>query len=149
MDALFRIQKKSLQILFGDREEFLNKFCTAARTRPFGEQYLSNSFYELEHSKPLFNENNIMNFKNQYIYMTLNELLLNISNPVLNNEIKLSNHRKVLKNTRKACKFSVCAQLEYAVYSISLIGTITHSLSSLTGPAEHCAGGSLPISFNS
>ena len=36
-DALFRIQKKCLQILFGDREAFLDKFCTAARTRPFGE----------------------------------------------------------------------------------------------------------------
>ena len=45
-DVLFRIQKKCLRIYFGDREAFLDKFCTAARTRPFGEQYLSKSFYD-------------------------------------------------------------------------------------------------------
>ena len=93
-DALFSIQKKYLRILFGDREAFLDKFCTAARTCLFGEQYLSKSFYEREHSKPLLNENNIMNFKNLYVYMTVNKLLkiIKYQQPtVLNNEITLSN----------------------------------------------------------
>ena len=43
-DKLFRIQKKCLRILYGDREEFINKFCTAARTHPYGEQLLDNTF---------------------------------------------------------------------------------------------------------
>ena len=77
-DTLFRIQKKCLRILYGDREEYVNKFCTAARTRQYGEQLLDNTFYEHEHSKTLFNENGIMNFKNLYTYMTSNVLLKNI-----------------------------------------------------------------------
>ena len=93
-DTLFSIQKKCLRILYGDREEYINKFCTAARTRPYGEKLLDNTFYEREHSKPLFNENGIMNFKNLYTYMTTNELLkiIKYQQPiVLSNELKISN----------------------------------------------------------
>ena len=93
-DTLFRIQKKCLRILYGDREESINKFCSAARTRPYGEQLLDNTFYEREHSKPLLNENGIMNFKDLYTYMTKNELLkiIKYQQPiVLSNELKISN----------------------------------------------------------
>ena len=69
------------------------KICTASRTRPYGEQLLDNTFYERERSKPLFNENGIMNFKNLYTYMTTNELskIIKYQQPiVLSNELKIS-----------------------------------------------------------
>ena len=93
-DVLFRIQKKCLRVLYGDREAYINKFCTAARTRPYGEQRLSSAFYEREHTKPFFNKNGIMNFRNLYTYMTSNEFLkiMKYQQPtVLSNELKISN----------------------------------------------------------
>ena len=32
IDKLFRLQKRCIRIIFGDREKFLDKFCTVART---------------------------------------------------------------------------------------------------------------------
>ena len=54
--------------MFGDREKFLDKFKTCARTRPFAEQRLSNVLLIKEHSKPLFNSNGILTLKNLYFY---------------------------------------------------------------------------------
>ena len=39
-DKLFRVQKHCLRILFGNREEYLDKFNTCARTREFEAQRL-------------------------------------------------------------------------------------------------------------
>ena len=32
IDTIFRLQKKCIRILFGDRDQFLDKYCTAAQT---------------------------------------------------------------------------------------------------------------------
>ncbi len=68
---VFNAQKHCLRILFGDREAYLDKFKTSARSRSTGEQILGHEFYELEHSKPLFNQLGILNVYNQYNYHTL------------------------------------------------------------------------------
>ena len=51
IDRIFTLQKSAIRYLFGDYESFLDKFNTAARTRPFGEQCLSANSYCKEHTK--------------------------------------------------------------------------------------------------
>ena len=54
--------------MFGDKEKYLNKFKTCARTRPYDNQKLASEFYKKEHTKPLFNKNSIMSVYNLYFY---------------------------------------------------------------------------------
>ena len=68
---VFNAQKHCLRILFGDKEAYLEKFKTSVRTRPMQEQILGQEFYELEHSKPLFNEQDILTLYNLYNYHML------------------------------------------------------------------------------
>ena len=75
IDKLFRLQKRCIRIIFGDREKFLDKFCTAARTRVFGSQSLGASFYNKEHTKPLFTDNSILTVHNLYIYLSCTEFM--------------------------------------------------------------------------
>ena len=75
IDTLFRLQKRCLRILFGDYENFLDKFCTSARTRIFGSQILDAAFYSREHTKPIFSKNNILTVHNLYTYLTCTEFM--------------------------------------------------------------------------
>ena len=75
IDKLFRLQKRCIRIIFGDREKFLDKFCTAARTRVFGSQSLGASFYSKEHTKPLFTDNSILTVHNLYTYLSCTEFM--------------------------------------------------------------------------
>ena len=81
---LFKLQKKCMRILFGDKEAYLNKFRTCARAREFGNQILGQEFYERESSKPLFNKHSIMNVRNLHIYHCCNEIfkILKYRNPI-------------------------------------------------------------------
>ena len=63
------------KILFGVKETYLNKFKTRCRVRPYDHQKLENSFYEKEHSRPIFNEKCIMTVHNLYVYHCSNETL--------------------------------------------------------------------------
>ena len=71
---LFRIQKKCLRIMFGNREAYFDKFKTCARTRPFGSQILGPEFYSQEHSKPLFNKHEILTVHNLHAYHCITEI---------------------------------------------------------------------------
>ena len=68
LDPLFKAQKKCIRIMFGDKEAYLDKFKTCARARPYENQILGSEFYIKEHTKPLFNSNNLMNVYNLYFY---------------------------------------------------------------------------------
>ncbi len=68
---VFNAQKHCLRILFGDKEAYFDKFKTSVRTRPLLEQILGQEFYELEHSKPLFNKRDILTVYNLYNYHML------------------------------------------------------------------------------
>ena len=70
IDKLFRLQKRCIRIIFGDREKFLDRFCAATRTRVFGSQSLGASFYSKEHTKPLFTDNSILTVQNLYTYLS-------------------------------------------------------------------------------
>ena len=74
-DKLFRVQKHCLRILFGDREEYLDKFNTCARTREFGTQKLGPEFFCKENSKPIFQKLKILAFSNIYNYQACLEVL--------------------------------------------------------------------------
>ena len=74
IEPLFKIQKKCIRILFGDKEAYLDKFRTCARTREFKNQLLGQEFYKREKTKPLFNKHNIMNVRNLHIYHNANEI---------------------------------------------------------------------------
>ena len=71
---LFRLQKKCLRILFGDKEAYLDKFKTSARVRLFEEQKLGVEFFKREHSKPLFTKHSVMNVRNLFVYHRFNEI---------------------------------------------------------------------------
>ena len=65
---LFRAQKQCIRIMFGDKEAYLDKFNTCARTRPFGSQLLGKEFFIKENSKPLFTKHGLLAIHNLYYY---------------------------------------------------------------------------------
>ena len=68
LDRIFTIQKHCIRVLFGNRESYLEKFKTCARVRPKGSEKLGSEFYSREHTKPLFNEHNLLAVRNLYHY---------------------------------------------------------------------------------
>ena len=75
LELLFELQKKCMRLLFGDKEAYLNKFKTCARSRLLDNQILGQEFYSREHTKPLFNQHGIMNVRNLHIYHCSNDIL--------------------------------------------------------------------------
>ena len=71
---LFTIQKKCVRILFGDSEQYFDKFKTCARTRSFENRYLDSLFFRKENTKPLFNQNKLLTIHNLYKYHCMLEL---------------------------------------------------------------------------
>ena len=84
LQPIFKAQKMCIRIMFGDKEAFLNKFRTCARTRPFGHQKLSCQIFEREHTKPLFSKHSLLTVHNLYSYHCCNELfrLLKYRTPI-------------------------------------------------------------------
>ena len=99
LKKVFNAQKHCLRILFGDREAYLDKFKTTARCRPRNEQYLGQEFFELEHSKPLFNQHDILTVYSQYNYHILltTSKILKLHVPIsLYSSFKRSNRKETL-----------------------------------------------------
>ena len=78
LSKIFSIQKRCVRMLFGkvpnfDQKEF---YMTCARARTIDHHYneLSGKTFDLEHTKPLFNEYKIMSLKNLYSYHTFMEI---------------------------------------------------------------------------
>ena len=74
LSSIFTAQKYCLRVLFGDREAYLDKFKTCARSRPYNEQALNPKFFIKEHTKPIFKENSILALENLYTYHNYLEL---------------------------------------------------------------------------
>ena len=100
--ALFRTtsiwlaQKYCMRILFGDTQAYIEKYMTCARTRKYDEQALGSSFFQLEHSKPLFQQNKILAFKNLYTYHTFMEVF-----KILKLKCPMSLHEQFQFSSRK------------------------------------------------
>ena len=75
LQKIFCIQKRCLRLLFGKSLNFdhAEYYKTCARTRPIDE-FLAPKDYSLEHTKPLFTENNFLTVHNLYKSFVLNEI---------------------------------------------------------------------------
>ena len=96
---LFIAQKHCMRILYGDREAYLEKFKTSARTRSYELQKLGQEFYEKEHTKPLFNCNEIMTVHNLYNCQVINSIftILKFRTPItLHSCLKISKRKENL-----------------------------------------------------
>ena len=99
LKPLFIAQKLCLRIIFGDRKAYLEKFQTSARARPYLQQKLGQDFYQKEHSKPLFNNNQILTVHNLHKYQTLLSTfkILKLRTPIaVHNCFKISNRKDYL-----------------------------------------------------
>ena len=99
--------------MFGNKEEYLNKFKTCVRARPIESQKLGAKFYQKEHTKPLFKKTGIMAFRNLYNYHICLETLkiLKTKSPhVLYNIYPLSsrNYGNFIIHQRNATMFISC-----------------------------------------
>ena len=94
--GLWLAQKHCIRVLFGDKKAYFDKFMTCARVRPYSDQALGTSFYQLEHVKPLFKEQNILAFNNLYTYHTFMEVF-----KILKLECPRSLHDQFHISTRK------------------------------------------------
>ena len=107
---IFRTQKKCCRILCGDKEAYLDKFNTCARTRPYKKQNLDSAFYIKEHSKPLFNTQSILTIHNLYTYHCANEIfkILKFRTPMsLYQLFELSNRKETLLITKSPSNYFV------------------------------------------
>ena len=75
LQCLFSIQKRCIRLLFGTKYSFdhAGYYETCARVRSYIDHKAAKN-YCLEHTKPLFNEYNLMILPNLYVYHTLLEL---------------------------------------------------------------------------
>ena len=99
LKSLFILQKLCVRILFGDKVAYLNKFCTCARSRIFGNQILGADFYTKEHTKPLFREHGLLALQNLYNYhmaLTTFKLLESKTPNSLFSCLKLSERKETL-----------------------------------------------------
>jgi hypothetical protein len=96
LEPLLNMQKKCLRILFGDKEAYLDKFRTCARSRPFGSQILGQEFFAKENSKPLYNDNEILTIHNLYLYHTSNEVF-----KIIKYRTPISLYSLYIRSTRK------------------------------------------------
>ena len=71
---IFITQKKCIRVLFGDRNAYLDKFKTCARTRTYENRILGKAFYKREPSKPLFTKHDILTVHNLYKYHCIFEM---------------------------------------------------------------------------
>ena len=106
---LFKLQKKCLRILFGDKEAYLDKFKTCSRVRLFEEQKLGAEFFKREQNKPLFTKHSVMNVRNLFVYHCFNEIfkILKFRTPISLFEIlELSNNSRTFREVFQLHDFS-------------------------------------------
>ena len=76
LQSLFSVQKRCVRLLFGkelnsDHSEFYN-VCARAKTY---EQHMATKNFQLEHTKPIFNERKLLTLHHLYIYHTFIDTL--------------------------------------------------------------------------
>ena len=96
LNKIFIVQKLCIRVLFGDRESYLAKFKTCARVRPRESEKLAAKFYSREHTKPLFNEYNLLAVRNLYHYFCTVDVfnILKFRQPITLYEMYQLSHRE-------------------------------------------------------
>ena len=110
LQKLFVIQKRCVRMLFGNEFTFDHSeyYETCARTRPYDE-HIATKNYDLEHTKPLFNKNNILTIHNLYAMHMFMEVfkILKYHSPISIYESLLLGSRDCLKLTLLLPKISL------------------------------------------
>ncbi len=98
-------QKHCVRVLFGNRQAYLDKFMTCAKTRPYHKQTLDSSFFQKEHTKPLFTKHGILALENLYIYYTFMETfkILKLHTPISLYNLYEKSRRKELTLIASSC----------------------------------------------
>ena len=85
LSKVFALQKRCIRILFGsdltyDHAEYYN---TCARIRTF-DDHIAIKSYTLEHTKPIFNDKEILSLENLYLYHSFTEVfkILKFQSPI-------------------------------------------------------------------
>ena len=75
LESLFSIQKRCIRLLFGNELTFDHAgfYETCARARTY-QQHMAKKDYQLEHTKPIFNEQKILSLHHLYIQHTFIDL---------------------------------------------------------------------------
>ena len=96
LKPVFVAQKYCMRIIFGDKEAYLEKQKTAARVRPIDIQKLGPEFYMLEHTKSLFNSNDLLTVHNLYNYHSIVSTckILKFHTPIALYSLFNKSHRK-------------------------------------------------------
>ena len=68
LQPLLITQKKCIRVMFGDKDAYMDKFKTCARTRSFENRFLGKDFFQGKPSKSLFHSNNLLTIQNLYKY---------------------------------------------------------------------------------
>ena len=82
--------------MFGDKDAYMDKFKTCARTRSFEDRFLGKDFFQGEPSKPLFHSNNLLTIHNLYKYHCIVELfkLIKLCTPMSIYELMKRSERR-------------------------------------------------------
>ena len=112
-------QKHCIRILYGDKEAYLDKFKTSARSRPAEAQRLGVEFYQREHTKPLFNNQQILTVCNLYHYHMLLETF-----KIIKTRTPISLYSCFTQSTRKETLLITPSYSENFVYNASMMWNI-------------------------
>ena len=116
LKSVFTAQKHCILIMFGDNEAYLEKHRTAARTRHIDNQKLGPEFFEKEHTKPLFKNNDILTVNNLYNY----HLLLGIG-MILKSHTPIALYAIFKVTRRKPTLIIVPTQAKSVVFKASIL----------------------------
>ena len=96
LQPLFITQKKCIRVMFGDKDAYMDKFKTCARTRSFENRFLGKDFFQGEPSKSLFHSNNLLTIHNLYKYHCIVELfkLIKLRTPMSIYELMKHSERR-------------------------------------------------------
>ena len=129
--------------MFGDTEAYLEKHRTTARTRSKDSQKLGPKFFELEHTKPLFNNHDLFtvhNLYNYHIVLSLNKLLKFHSPISLNSLFTLSKRKETLLNTpQHANSFVYNGGLIWNAFKRSPVGSKVKDFTTSVGCVKNLA----------
>ena len=128
---------KSYVCIFVDNEAYFNKFMTGVRTRPRESQKREKEFHEQEHSKPLFNDNNLLTVYQLYKYHCTLEMfkIVKLRLPIsLYSLFNMSNRREnyfITPNPSKSFVYQ-SAFMWNSCYKLSLLYKIEFSTAIVT-----------------
>ena len=73
---MFKAQKKAIRVIFGNKEQFLDKFRTCVKIRPYPDQKLGQEFFIKEHTESLFIANQIVTLRNLKLFHICSEIII-------------------------------------------------------------------------